>query len=127
MHSISGVRHLRDLGRIVDHGRGGQWRRSNEEAVSPLRWLSRWFGGGEERPAALDDVVLLVETDDGPAVAEMWRGMLESAGIRAMVQGGDPMQIYGFARVPMRLFVRRRDVAKARQVLSLAPVADDST
>ena len=93
--------------------------------MNPLRWLSRWFGP-EERPPALDDVVLLVETDDGPAVAEMWRGMLESAGIRAMVQGGDPMQIYGFARVPMRLFVRRRDVAKARRVLSLAPVADDS-
>jgi hypothetical protein len=89
--------------------------------MNPLRLITRLFQR-DTPPPALDDVVLLVETDEGPAIAEMWRGMLESDGIRAMVQGGDPMQIYGFVRVPMKLFVRRRDLPRAREVLSLGRV-----
>ena len=49
--------------------------------------------------------------------AEMWRGLLQDAGIAAIIRAGDTTTFLGVSPFACRLMVREDDVASARGLL----------
>ena len=81
-----------------------------------MRWLRRFFYSD-------DPIVKLVGALSEPE-AEMWRGLLASNGIVAMVKYAGALGGYGYrgATTDFEMFVKQSDVERAREIL--APMLD---
>ena len=52
--------------------------------------------------------------------AEMWRDLVQQAGIECAIRAGDTVSFLGLAAHPVRLVTRRGDLARARAALDAA-------
>ena len=86
--------------------------------MSVFSWL-RGLVLSPPRDPEPDDVVP-VALPDGEALAQLWKGMLESQGIPAMVRDVSPLyRGYMNWAGEIELCVRRRDIPRAREILGV--------
>jgi len=88
--------------------------------VNPFRAILRWLTSEPAQPGP-DDLVELVSAGRNEPLAEMWKGMLESAGIPCLLRSNLRYQYMQLS--PIRLYVRYRDLERARAVI--AEIDDD--
>lgn len=88
-----------------------------------FRAIGRALAQADEEPRP-DEIVFLASTFSLP-LAEMWRGMLESAGIRSMLQGGARIGYMAGPSPPFKLYVFYRDLARAEAVIAEVDDASD--
>lgn len=82
--------------------------------MNPLRAIRRWLTSEPAEPAP-DALVELASAGANEPLAEMWKGMLESAGIPCMLKSNLRHQYLQLS--PVRLYVRYRDLERARAVI----------
>jgi len=92
--------------------------------VNPLHRLWRAIFEDDNRPPEPDQLVVLGEPSN-EAEAQLWRDMLDDAGIRSMARDVSPTAGYPSRGLPMmEVRVLQRDLDRAREIVRLGGGAE---